>query len=90
MKIGQPAKAIAHAKAIDFSERVSLGQKLKMPKTCEDPLYKNIRVVLRKKTAWENSKYSRNGKILKIGQPAKAIANAKAIAFAKGSVWVRN
>ena len=40
LKIGQPAKAI------DFSERVSLGQKLKMPKTCEDPLYKNIRVVL--------------------------------------------
>ena len=28
---------------------VSLGQKLKMPKTCEKPLYKNVRVVLCKK-----------------------------------------
>ena len=28
---------------------VSLGQKLKMPKTCEKPSYKIIRVVLRKK-----------------------------------------
>ena len=28
---------------------VSLGQKLKMPKTCEKPFYRNIRVVLRKK-----------------------------------------
>ena len=49
LKIGQPAKAIAHAKAIDFSERVSLGQKLKIPKTCENPSYKNIKVVLCKK-----------------------------------------
>ena len=28
---------------------VSLGQKVKMPKTCEKPFYRNIRVVLRKK-----------------------------------------
>ena len=28
---------------------VSLGQKLKMPKTCEKHIYKNIRVVLCKK-----------------------------------------
>ena len=28
---------------------VSLGQKLKMPKTCEKPFYKNIKVVLCKK-----------------------------------------
>ena len=28
---------------------VSLGQKLKMPKTCEKPFYNNIKVVLCKK-----------------------------------------
>ena len=73
---------MAHAKAIAFA-LVSLGQKLKMQKTCENPFYKNIRVVLFKKTARKNSKYSRNEAILKIGHLAKAIAHAKAIAFAK-------
>ena len=28
---------------------ISLGQKIKMPKTCEEPFYKNIRVILYKK-----------------------------------------
>ena len=49
LKIGHLAKAIAHAKAIAFCKMVSLGQKLKMPRTCEKPFYKNIRVVLCKK-----------------------------------------
>ena len=69
---------------------VSLGQKLKMPKTCEKPFYKNIKVVLCKKTARKDTKYSRNEASLKIGHLAKAIAHAKAIAFAKWSVWVKN
>ena len=69
---------------------VSLGQKLKMPETCEKPFYKNIRVVLCKKTARKNTKYSRNDTILEIGYLAKAIAHAKAIAFAKWSVYVKN
>ena len=69
---------------------VSLGQKLKRPKTCEKPFYKNIRVVLCKKTAPKNNNYSRNETILKIGHLAKAIAHAKAIVFAKVSVWVKN
>ena len=56
---------------------VSLGQKLKMPKTCENPFYKNIRVVMCKKTARKNTKYSRNETILKIGHLAKVIADAK-------------
>ena len=43
------AKAIEHVKAIDFAKMVKLGQKLKMPKICEKPLYKNIRVFLCKK-----------------------------------------
>ena len=63
---------------------VSLGQKLKMPKTYEKPSYKIIRVLLCKKTARKNTKYSRNETILKIGHLAKAIAHAKATAFANG------
>ena len=42
------------------------------------------------KTDRNNTKYSRNETILKIGHLAKAIAYAKAIAFAKLSVWVKN
>ena len=69
---------------------VSLGQKLKMRKTCEKPFYENIRVVLCKKTARKNTKYWRNETVLKIGHLAKAIAHEKAIAFAKWSVWFKN
>ena len=39
LNIGHLVKAIAPCKMI------SLGQKLKMPKTCEKPFYKNVRVV---------------------------------------------
>ena len=66
---------------------VSFGQKLKMPTTCEKPSYKIIRVVLCKKTARKNTKYSRNETILKIGHLAETIAHAETIAFAKWSVW---
>ena len=58
---------------------VSLGQKLKMPKTCEKRFYKNIRVVLCKKPLEKDTKYSKNETILKIGYLAKAIGHAKAI-----------
>ena len=62
---------------------VSLGQKLKMPKTCEKPFYKKIRVV-----PWENrtknTQDSRNETILKIGHLAKAIAHPNAIALQNG------
>ena len=91
LKIGHLTKAIAHAKAIySLCKMVSLGQKLKMPKTCEKQFYKNFKVVLCKKTAPKNNNYSRNETILKIGHLTKAIAHAKAIAFAKWSVWVKN
>ena len=69
---------------------VNLGHKLKMPKRCEKVFYKNIVVVLPKKTALKNSKYSRNETILKIGHLAKTITHAKTIAFEKWSVWVKN
>ena len=58
---------------------VSLGQKLKMPKTCEKPFYKIIRVVLCKKPLKKKiNKYSRNENIFKINHFPKAIAYAKA------------
>ena len=56
---------------------VSLGQKLKMPKTCEKRFYKNIRIFFVEKTAQKNTKYARNETILKVGHLAKAIAFAK-------------
>ena len=64
---------------------LSLDQKIKLPKTCEKRLYKHIRVVLCKKPAPKNSKYSKNESILKM---AKNGHNAKAIAHAKYSVWI--
>ena len=63
---------------------VSLGQKLKFKKTREKRFFNHVRVVLCEKTTPENTKYSRNETILKIGH------HAKAIAFAKRSVWVKN
>ena len=68
----------------------SFAQKLKMPKTCEKPFYKNIKVVLCQKTARKNFKYSRNERKLKIGHRAKARAHAKAIAFPKWLILVKN
>ena len=38
-----------HAKAIAFAKSVTLGQKLKFQKTCQNPFYKSFRVVLCKK-----------------------------------------
>ena len=63
---------------------LSLGQKINTPLTCQKLFYKNIRVVLRKKTARKNTKYSRNDTNLKDGHLAKATA------FAKCSVLVKN
>ena len=71
-------------KGYNLCKIVSLGQKLKMPKTWGKRFCKNIRVVLCKKTARKNTKYSRNETILKIGHLAKAIA------FLKWSFWVKN
>ena len=48
----------------------TLAQKLKFPITCQNPFYKSFRVVLSKKTAPKNTKYSRSESILKIGHHA--------------------
>ena len=69
---------------------VSLGQKLKKSKTCQKPLYKNIRVVLCKERLEKTPNIQEMSLFLKIGHLAKAVAHAKAIAFAKWSIWVKN
>ena len=68
----------------------SLGQKLKCLIKCEKHINKHTRVVLCKKTTGQNTKYSRNEMILKLGNLAKAIAHPETIAFAKWAVWVKN
>ena len=63
---------------------LTLGQRLKFQKTCQNPFYKSFRVLLCKKTALKNTKYSTNESILNISHYAKAIAQAKF------SLWVKN
>ena len=77
-------KGYSPCKGYTLCKMVSLGQKLKCSKTCQKHMYKHTRVVRCKETAGKNTKYSRNGTILKIGHLAKAIASAK------WSVWVKN
>ena len=63
---------------------VTLDQKLKFQKKCENPFYKSFRVIPCKKPLEKNTKYWRNEGILKIGHHAKAIAHAKS------SLWLKN
>ena len=42
LKIGQFCKGYSPCKVYRLCKMVSLRQKLKMPKTCEKPFYKNI------------------------------------------------
>ena len=64
-------------KGCSFCKMVSLAQKVTFKKTCDKRFFSHVRVVFLKRTAWENTKYSRNETILKIGHHAKAIAFAK-------------
>ena len=70
-------------KGYRLCKMVSLGQKLKWPKTCDKRFYEHIRVFLCKKPL-KKAKYSRNESILKMGRLAKAID------FAKWWVLVKN
>ena len=88
LKISLRRKGYSPCKGFSLWKMVSLGQKVKRPKTSVKRLYKNMRVVLCKKTAWKNTKYSRFETNLNIS--AKAIAHANVIAIAKWSVWVKN
>ena len=69
---------------------LTLGQKLKFQKTCQNPFYKSFRVVLCKKPLQKNTKYSRNETILKVGHhackgysPCKIITLAQKLKFQK-------
>ena len=46
---------------------LTLAQKLKFRKTCQNPFYKSFKFLFRKKTAPRKTKYSRNETIFKIG-----------------------
>ena len=69
---------------------LTLAQKLKFQKTCQNPFYKSFTVVLCKKTAPKNTKYSRNESILKISRhackgysPCKILTLAQKLKFQK-------
>ena len=62
---------------------LTLAQKLKFQKTCQNPFYKSFRVVLCKKTAPKNTKYSINESILKIGHhQCKGYSSCKTLTLA--------
>ena len=63
---------------------LTLAQKLKFQKTCQNPFFKSFTVVLCKKPFQKKTKYSRNESIFKIGHHAKAIAHAKSL------LWLKN
>ena len=64
----------------------TLAQKLKFQKTCQNQFYKAFRVVLCKKTAPKNTKYSRNESILKVGHHAcKGYSPCKILTLAQKS-----
>ena len=60
---------------------ISSGQKLKMPKTCEKPSYKIIRVVLCKKPFEKTPNIPAKATNLKVDHLPKAVAHANAIAL---------
>ena len=84
LKIGHhPCKGYSPCKIL------TLAQKLKFQKTCQNPFYKSFRVFL-KKTASKNTKYSRNEIILKVGHhackvysPCKILTLAQKLKFQK-------
>ena len=64
---------------------LTLAQKLKFQKTCQNPFYKSFTVVLCKKTAPKNTKYSTIESILKIGHHA-----SKGYGPCRYSLWLKN
>ena len=73
-KIGQYAKAIARANP-------HFGSKMEIQKNMSKSSLRTIYSCSKQNTAPNNTKYSRNENILKIGHLAKAIAHAEAIAL---------
>ena len=64
---------------------VSLGQKLKMPKTCEKSFYRNNRVFLCKNRFKKHQIFQKSDNF-ENRHNAKGIAHAKAISFPNGQV----
>ena len=69
---------------------LTLAQKFKFQKTCQNPFYKSFRVALCKKPLQKNTKYSRNESILKICHhackgysPCKTLTLAQKLKFQK-------
>ena len=69
---------------------LTLAQKLKFQKTCQNPFYKSFRVVFVQKAAPKITKYSRNESSLKIGhhacksyRPCKTLTLAQKLKFQK-------
>ena len=85
LKIGRHA-----CKGYSPCKILTLAQKLKFQKTCQNPFYKSFTVVLCKKPLQKNTKYSRNESILKIGHhackgysPCKILTLAQKLKFQK-------
>ena len=74
------AKNWPRGKGYRLCKIATLGQKLKMPKTCEKRFYNHIRVVVCQKGPEKTPNIRKNKSILKI---AKIGLEAKAIDFAK-------
>ena len=64
---------------------LTLAQKLKFQKTCQNPFYKSFTAVLCKKTLQKTPNLREIGAFSK-----SAIMHAEAIAHAKSSLWLKN
>ena len=72
-------------KGYSLCKTLTLDQKLKFQKTCQNPFYKSFTVVLCKKPLQKTLNIRQMRAFSK-----SAIMHAKAIAFANSSLWVKN
>ena len=82
-------KGYSPCKGYSLCKIVTLGQKLKWPKTCTKRLYKKTRVVLWK-NRWKKHLIFEKWDDVENPPSCKGYTHAKAIASAKCSVWVKN
>ena len=80
LKIGHHA-----CKGYSLCKILTLAQKLKFQKTCQNPFYKSFTVVLHKKPLQKTLNIREMRAFFK-----SAIMDAKAIAHAKSSLWLKN
>ena len=70
LKISHQRKDYSPCKGYSLCKMVSLGQKLKMPKTCEKLLFRNIRVIVSKKSLKKTTNIFEDCDLFK-NQPSK-------------------